>query len=99
MDVNSLYHRTVEFFADRVNTVRSDQWADPTPCTEWTVRDLVNHVRGRTSLAHSRRRHEGRHHPVGVTLALADQPRNSRTLSTMARIATPATAPRMMSGR
>src|SRR5687768_8970526 len=44
MDVNSLYHRTVEFFADRVNTVRSDQWADPTPCTEWTVRDLVNHV-------------------------------------------------------
>ena len=44
MDVNTLYHRTVEFFADRANTVRGDQWADPTPCTEWTVRDLVNHV-------------------------------------------------------
>ncbi len=44
MDVNTLYHRTVEFFAERVNTVRGDQWADPTPCTEWTVRDLVNHV-------------------------------------------------------
>lgn len=44
MDTNTLYHRTVEFFADRVNAVRDDQWGDPTPCTEWTVRDLVNHV-------------------------------------------------------
>ncbi len=44
MDVNTLYHRTVEFFADRVNAVKEDQWGDPTPCTEWTVRDLVNHV-------------------------------------------------------
>jgi uncharacterized protein (TIGR03086 family) len=44
MDVNTLYHRTVEFFADRVNAVKDDQWADPTPCTGWTVRDLVNHV-------------------------------------------------------
>ena len=44
MDANTLYHRTVEFFADRVNAVRDDQWGDPTPCTEWTVRDLVNHV-------------------------------------------------------
>jgi uncharacterized protein (TIGR03086 family) len=44
MDVNTLYHRTVEFFADRVNAVKDDQWGDPTPCTEWTVRDLVNHV-------------------------------------------------------
>jgi uncharacterized protein (TIGR03086 family) len=44
MDVNTLYHRTVEFFADRVNAVKDDQWDDPTPCTEWTVRDLANHV-------------------------------------------------------
>jgi uncharacterized protein (TIGR03086 family) len=44
MDVNTLYHRTVEFFADRVNAVKADQWDDPTPCTEWTVRDLTNHV-------------------------------------------------------
>jgi uncharacterized protein (TIGR03086 family) len=46
MDVNTLYHRTVECWADRVNAVREDQWEDPTPCTEWTVRDLVNHVAG-----------------------------------------------------
>jgi uncharacterized protein (TIGR03086 family) len=44
MDVDTLYHRTVEFFADRVNEVTADQWGDPTPCTEWTVRDLTNHV-------------------------------------------------------
>ena len=44
MDVNTLYRRTVEFFADRVNAVKEDQWDDPTPCTDWTVRDLANHV-------------------------------------------------------
>jgi len=44
MDVNTLYHRSVECFADRVNEVKDDQWGDPTPCTEWTVRDLANHV-------------------------------------------------------
>lgn len=26
--------------------VRDDQWSDPTPCTEWSVRDLVNHLVG-----------------------------------------------------
>lgn len=46
MDVNTLYHRTVEFWADRVNAVKEDQWDDPTPCRDWTVRDLVNHVTG-----------------------------------------------------
>jgi uncharacterized protein (TIGR03086 family) len=44
MDVNTLYHRTVESFADRVNAVKDDQWSDPTPCAGWTVRDLVNHI-------------------------------------------------------
>ena len=46
MDLNMLYHRTVETWADRVNRVRPDQWAGPTPCSEWTVRDLINHVTG-----------------------------------------------------
>jgi uncharacterized protein (TIGR03086 family) len=44
MDVNTLYHRSVESFADRVNAVQEEQWGDPTPCSEWTVRDLTNHV-------------------------------------------------------
>lgn len=26
--------------------VRADQWNAPTPCTDWTVRDLVNHIVG-----------------------------------------------------
>ena len=46
MDLNTLYHRTVECWADRVNAVAPDQWDDPTPCRDWTVRDLVNHVVG-----------------------------------------------------
>ncbi|MEU0374396.1 TIGR03086 family metal-binding protein [Streptomyces sp. NPDC006283] len=31
-------------FTDRVHAVRDDQWDEPTPCTEWSVRDLVNHL-------------------------------------------------------
>ncbi|MGH3369997.1 MAG: maleylpyruvate isomerase N-terminal domain-containing protein, partial [Nocardioidaceae bacterium] len=46
MDLNTLYHRTVESWADRVNAVAADQWDLPTPCARWTVRDLVNHVAG-----------------------------------------------------
>jgi uncharacterized protein (TIGR03086 family) len=46
MDLNTLYHRTVECWASRVNAVGADQWEDPTPCSAWTVRDLVNHVTG-----------------------------------------------------
>ncbi|PZF96071.1 TIGR03086 family metal-binding protein [Micromonospora deserti] len=31
-------------FADRVAAVPAGGWSDPTPCTEWSVRDLVAHV-------------------------------------------------------
>ncbi len=44
MDEGTLYHRTVEHFADRLNAVGEGQWGDPTPCAGWTVRDLVNHI-------------------------------------------------------
>ena len=44
MDVATTYHRAVEFFADRLNAVQDEQWEDPTPCAEWSVRDLANHV-------------------------------------------------------
>lgn len=34
-------------FEQRLRVVRPDQWTWPTPCTEWNVRRLVNHmVRG-----------------------------------------------------
>ncbi|MFC9812559.1 TIGR03086 family metal-binding protein [Streptomyces virginiae] len=36
----------LRLFGERVRAVRADQWGAPTPCTEWTVRDLVNHVTG-----------------------------------------------------
>lgn len=39
-----LFDRAVDGFDQRVHLVRDDQWDAPTPCTEWTVRDLVNHV-------------------------------------------------------
>lgn len=31
---------------DLIDGIRDDQWAAPTPCTDWTVRDLVNHLVG-----------------------------------------------------
>jgi uncharacterized protein (TIGR03086 family) len=46
MDLNTMYQRTVESWADRVKAVGPDQWDKPTPCTDWNVRELVNHVVG-----------------------------------------------------
>ena len=46
MDLSTLHRRTVETWTDRVGTVADDQWDGTTPCTDWTVRDLVNHVVG-----------------------------------------------------
>ncbi|MDR7275175.1 TIGR03086 family metal-binding protein [Catenuloplanes atrovinosus] len=36
----------IDRFGARVRGVPADRWDDPTPCTEWTVRDLVNHLVG-----------------------------------------------------
>ena len=46
MELETLHRRAVEHWAARVAAVTDDQWDDPTPCTEWSVRDLVNHVVG-----------------------------------------------------
>jgi uncharacterized protein (TIGR03086 family) len=46
MELSDLYRRTVETWTARVDAVPPERWHDPTPCTEWTVRDLVNHVVG-----------------------------------------------------
>jgi uncharacterized protein (TIGR03086 family) len=44
MDVNELHRKAVETFAQKVQQVAVDQWDQPTPCSEWDVRTLVNHV-------------------------------------------------------
>jgi uncharacterized protein (TIGR03086 family) len=41
-----LLSRADDGFARRLALVRPGQWAAPTPCTEWDVRALVNHVVG-----------------------------------------------------
>lgn len=38
--------RASGFVGDLVDHVTADQWAAPTPCTEWSVRDVVNHLVG-----------------------------------------------------
>jgi uncharacterized protein (TIGR03086 family) len=46
MDVVELHNQTVANFARLVNEVGPDQWSQPTPCEDWDVRTLVNHVVG-----------------------------------------------------
>lgn len=46
MDLTTLHRRTVQSWQARVEAVGPDQWGLPTPCTGWTVQDLVNHVVG-----------------------------------------------------
>ncbi|MER5471880.1 TIGR03086 family metal-binding protein [Streptomyces sp. NPDC002935] len=34
----------LDLFGRRVHAIRDDQWDAPTPCTDWSVRDLVGHL-------------------------------------------------------
>jgi uncharacterized protein (TIGR03086 family) len=43
-DVADRYRRLSAAFADRIANVPAGAWDDPTPCPDWTVRDLVGHV-------------------------------------------------------
>jgi uncharacterized protein (TIGR03086 family) len=45
-EVVDLYARSVERFLAAVDRVPADRWAAPTPCPDWDVRSLVNHVVG-----------------------------------------------------
>jgi uncharacterized protein (TIGR03086 family) len=40
------FRRASEGFVKRAHAIGSDQWGAATPCTEWDVRALVNHVTG-----------------------------------------------------
>lgn len=43
-ELATLHRRATNRFGDLVRTIGPGRWALPTPCDEWTVRDLVNHV-------------------------------------------------------
>jgi uncharacterized protein (TIGR03086 family) len=39
-----LYRRAADLAVEIVERVGHDQLGDPTPCTEWSLRELINHV-------------------------------------------------------
>lgn len=46
MDVVALHRRAVELAARRIEHVTSEQLSLPTPCSDWDVRGLLNHMVG-----------------------------------------------------
>ncbi len=43
-DLVELFTRSIQRFVARVDRVTDDQWSTATPCEDWDVRELVNHV-------------------------------------------------------
>jgi uncharacterized protein (TIGR03086 family) len=46
MDLLQSYRRSLIEFTDRVAQIRPAQWNAPTPCQDWNLKMLVNHVVG-----------------------------------------------------
>ena len=44
MDIIDRYEAAANGFTARLDAVADDQWDNPTPCTDWNVRELVDHV-------------------------------------------------------
>lgn len=44
MHVTDLHRRSLEWFASRLDQLDGVPWAAPTPCGDWDVRELLNHV-------------------------------------------------------
>jgi uncharacterized protein (TIGR03086 family) len=44
VDVRDLHRRAMSEFDARIREVPVDRWDDPTPCPDWSVRELVAHV-------------------------------------------------------
>jgi uncharacterized protein (TIGR03086 family) len=43
-EIADRYRRLSDAFAAKVAAVPPDRWSSPTPCAEWTARDLVRHM-------------------------------------------------------
>jgi uncharacterized protein (TIGR03086 family) len=43
-EIADRYRRLAARFADRIDAVPADRWDAPTPCPDWTAKDLVGHV-------------------------------------------------------
>jgi len=43
-DIRQRFERAQAHFRELVHQVKDDQWRDATPCTDWDVRTLINHL-------------------------------------------------------
>jgi uncharacterized protein (TIGR03086 family) len=43
-EISDRYARRASAFAEKVAAVPDDQWSAPSPCEEWTAKDVVRHV-------------------------------------------------------
>ena len=43
-DTSGRYARLAGAFAEKIAAGPDDAWTNPSPCPEWTARDVVNHV-------------------------------------------------------
>jgi uncharacterized protein (TIGR03086 family) len=43
-EISERFHRRAASFTSRVEAVPPDRWDNPSPCEEWTARDIVQHM-------------------------------------------------------